>query len=117
MNEKGSAVVSAIAGITMATLLALSTLALGMSAMNTLIIRDAAIEAANRSALPDGKGQREYLVQLLDESLPTLASYEIEETISPEFSGYRVKAELPGLGLIPFSSSVVEVAAVREAFI
>ena len=101
----------------MATLIALSTLALGMSAMNTLIIRDAAIEAANRSAVAEGQGQREYLMQLLDESLPTMASYEIEETNSPEFSGYRVKAELPGFGLIPFSSSVVEVVAVREALL
>ena len=109
--------VSAIAGITMATLIALSTLALGMSAKNTLMIRDAAIEAANRSALAEGQGQREYLMQLLDESLPTLARFEIEETNSPEFSGYRVRADLPGSGFIPFSSSVVEVAAVREAFI
>ena len=117
MNEQGSAIVSAIAGIAMATLIALSTLTLGMSAVNTMIIRDAAIEAASRSALAEGQGQREYLMRLLDESLPTLASYQIEESITPQFIGYRVSAQLPGLGVIPFSMANVEVSATREAFI
>lgn len=117
MSEKGSAIISAIAGITMATLIALSTLTLGMSAINTMVIRDAAIEAAHRSALAEGQGQRDYLVRLLDESLPSLASYTIEETSMQGLYGFKVVAKLPGLGLVPFAKSEVDAVAVREAFL
>jgi hypothetical protein len=116
LNEKGSAIVSAIAGISMATLISLSTLALGFSAINTMVIRDAAIEAASRSALAEGQGQREYLVKLLDENLPSLASYEVSNLVTSQLTGYRVEASLPGLGVIPMVNSVVEVAVTREAF-
>lgn len=92
-------------------------MALGMSAVNTMIIRDAAIEAANRSALAGGQGQREYLMQLLDESLPTLASYQVEEAITPQFTGYRVSAQLPGLGVLPLAIATVEVKATREVLV
>lgn len=116
LNEKGSAIVSAIAGITMATLISLSTLALGFSAINTIVIRDAAIEAASKEALAEGQGQREYLVKLLDENLPSLASYEVTQRQTNQLAGYRVEASLPGLGVIPMAGSVVEVAVTRESF-
>ena len=51
MNERGSAVVSALAGITMLTLVTLTTFALGLSAVNVLVIRDAAIDASQQAAL------------------------------------------------------------------
>lgn len=100
----------------MATLISLSTLALGFSAINTLVIRDAAIEAASRSALAEGQGQREYLVKLLDENLPSLASYEVNEVQTNQLTGYRIEASLPGLGVIPMANSAVGVAVTREAF-
>jgi hypothetical protein len=100
----------------MATLISLSTLALGFSAINTLVIRDAAIEAASRSALAEGQGQRDYLVKLLDENLPSLASYQVNKLQTNQLTGYRIVASLPGLGVIPMASSVVEVAVTREAF-
>ena len=117
MNESGSAIVSAIAGITMATLIALSTLALGMSAMNTLIIRDAAIEAAQRSALAQGQPQKEYLLKLLTDRLPSLASFEVSEVISESSSSYQVNYSLPGLGAVGFLNSSVIAVAAREVIL
>ncbi|MEY3561174.1 MAG: hypothetical protein RL068_326 [Actinomycetota bacterium] len=100
----------------MSTLLALSTLALGFSAINTLIIRDAAIDAAQRSALAQSKPQREYLLRLLDQRLPALASYRVEGFGSTSISGYEVVAEIPGLGLVTdFTQIRVRASATNEA--
>jgi hypothetical protein len=99
----------------MATTITLSTLALGFSAINTLIIRDAAIDAAQRSALAEGHGQTEYLMQMLDERLPSLARYEIQDLSNSGYAGYSVTAQLPGLGLVPFAQSQVKVSVTREA--
>lgn len=101
----------------MATLVTLSTLALGLSAMNTLIIRDAAIEAANRAALAEGQGQKRYLMKLLDDRLPALASYEIQEQITDSLIGYDVVAQLPGAGVVPFTQAGVSVVVSREVFL
>jgi hypothetical protein len=100
----------------MATMLVLSTLTLGLSAMNTLIIRDAAIEAAQRAALAESPSQKEYLLRLLDERLPQLASYQVTEIGTSNTVGYQVQASLPGLGFLPSLGPIVTVAAARESF-
>jgi len=100
----------------MATMLVLSTLTLGLSAMNTLIIRDAAIEAAQRSALAESPSQKEYLLRLLDERLPQLANYKVTEIGTTNTVGFKVLASLPGMGFLPILEPVVIVAAARESF-
>jgi hypothetical protein len=101
-------VVSAVIGITMATFITLSSLSLGLSAINTLQIRDAAIQASQRSALAENNSQHRYLMELLEQRLPQLAEYRVEQLGE---SGFRVVTSLPGLGMLP-GFSQVEVVAV-----
>lgn len=113
-NSTGNAVVGALANITYSTLLTLSTLGLSMSAYNTLLIRDAAIEAAARAALPDAPSQQPYLRRLLDDRLPMLASYEITQIERSGFIGFRISSSQPALGLLQVAPSKSEVLVAKE---
>lgn len=111
---KGNSVVGAIANIAFATLITLSVLSLSLSAYNTLLIRDAAIEAAARAALPQAPSQQPYLKRLLDDRLPMLASFEIQQIEQAEVIGFRVISRQPALGLIQVSPTVTEVLVAKE---
>ncbi|MCF8528685.1 MAG: hypothetical protein K9G13_02100 [Aquiluna sp.] len=98
-----------------ATLITLSLLGLSFSAYHVLIIRDAAISAASKAALKDSPSQDRYLLKLLDDSLPELASYQVEGFGSERLVGVRIHGYIPGLGVLPsFGEFDVDVAATRE---
>lgn len=115
MREDGNAVLGSILSIFFATLITLSLLGLSFSAYHVLIIRDAAISAASKAALKNSPGQDRYLLELLDDSLPELASYQIEGFGSDKFVGVWVKGGIPGIGFLPgLAGFEVKVAATRE---
>ena len=106
---------ASIASIFLATLLTLTTLGLSFSAYQVLVIRDAAIAAASKSALAQSPGQDQYLMQLLEESLPALASFEISHFGDQKLVGLTVSAKLIGIGMLPaIGDYEVSVAATRE---
>lgn len=114
MKDAGNAVVSALLSITFSTLLTLSILSLGLSAMNTMLIRDAAITAASRQALSEARPQQEYLMRMLENNLPHLANFEVDEISREGLVGYSVAARLPGLGLWQPQWGRVSVFAAKE---
>ena len=114
MNDRGSAVVAAIANITLATLITLSVLALILSAHNTLLIRNAVVEAASKAVLSNAPSQQPYLLRLLETNLPHLASFEVEEESTAGLLSLRASAQLPGLGIFGATSPKVAVFGARE---
>jgi hypothetical protein len=106
--------VGAVINITLATLITLSVLALALSAYNTLLIRDAAVNAASRLALPESPSQQPYLQRLLDDSLPELAGMQITELESGNLVGYRIVSELPLFGFLNLLNSDAEVLVAKE---
>jgi hypothetical protein len=113
-DDSGNAVVGAIANIAYATLLTLSMLSLSLGAYNTLLIRDAAIEAAARAALPQAPDQLPYLRRLLDDRLPLLASFEIEQLRNTGLVGFRIVISNPVLGLLQSAPERTEVLVAKE---
>lgn len=113
-DDSGNAVVGAIANIGYATLLTLSMLSLSLGAYNTLLIRDAAIEAAARAALPQAPDQLPYLRRLLDDRLPLLASFEIEQLRNTGLVGFRIVISNPVLGLLQSAPERTEVLVAKE---
>ena len=96
-------------------MISLSVITLSFSAYHTLIIRDAAIRAASNSALAETPGQQKYLLKLLKQSLPMLANYDVRQLGDSRFIGYRIRAELPGLGYIGELFAIeVQAIAARE---
>ena len=87
---------------------------MSLSAYNTLLIRDAAIDAAARAALPQAPSQLPYLRRLLDDRLPMLAKFEIQPLEQSGLIGYRVSALNPVLGLIPTQAIQTEVLVAKE---
>lgn len=114
LSSRGNAVVGAVVNITLSTLLTLSVMGLILSAYNTLQIRDAAVEAAARLALPEAPSQQPFLRRLLDDRLPELARYEIRELSGESLVGYQIEASLPLLGFLDFLPSRTEVLVARE---
>jgi hypothetical protein len=110
----GNAVLGAIVNITYATLLTLSVLSLSFSAYNTLLIRDAAIEAAARAALPQSPPQLPFLRRLLNDRLPMLANFEIEQLQKSGFIGFRVITLNPVIGLVQAATTKTEVWVAKE---
>lgn len=113
-DDSGNAVVGAIANIAYATLLTLSMLSLSLGAYNTLLIRDAAIEAAARAALPQAPDQLPYLRRLLDDRLPLLAIFEIEQLRNTGLVGFRIVISNPVLGLLQSAPERTEVLVAKE---
>jgi hypothetical protein len=118
LNDRGSAVISALAGITLATTVTLTTLALGLSAINVLVIRDAAIDSAQQAALAKSSSQNEYLLRLIQKRVPSMVSVRVLEIADEAVTGYRVEGKLPGLGFLSGLANVsVEVSAAYEAIL
>ncbi len=113
-SSRGNAVLGAVINITFATLITLSILSLALSAYNTLLIRDAAVYAASRLALPESPSQQPYLRQLLDDSLPELAGVDISELETGNLVGYRIVSRLPLFGFLNFLDSEAEVLVAKE---
>lgn len=116
MNERGSAVISALAGITLMTLVTLSTFALGLTAVNVLVIRDAAIDAAQQAALAKSSSKNDYLLKLIKKRVPSMVSVQVSELAQGPTTAYLVEGELPGFGLLSdFTKVSVRVSATDEA--
>jgi hypothetical protein len=113
-SSSGNAVLGAVINITLATLITLSILSLALSAYNTLLIRDAAVNAASRLALSESPSQQPYLRQLLDDSLPELAGVDISELETGNLVGYRIVSRLPLFGFLNFLDSEAEVLVAKE---
>ncbi len=113
-SQGGNSVLGAIVSITLASYLTLSVLGLVMSAYNTLLIRDAAIEAAARLALPDSPSQQPYLQRLLDDRLPELADFEIRELELDGLVGYELVARAPLIGFLDIFRTEAEVLVAKE---
>lgn len=118
MNDRGSAVISALGGITLATTVTLTTLALGLSAINVLVIKDAAIDAAQQAALAKSSSKNDYLLRLIQKRVPSMVSVRVVELADKAATGYRVEGALPGLGFLSGLTNVsVEVSAANEAIL
>ena len=118
MNDRGSAVIAALAGITLATTVTLTTLALGLSAINVMIIRDAAIDASQQAALAKSSSKNDYLLRLIQKRVPSMVSLRVVEIYDETVTGYRVEGALPGLGFLSGLTNVsVEVSAANEAIL
>jgi hypothetical protein len=115
IQDRGNAVLASIASIFLTTLLTLTTMGLSLSAFQVLVIRDAAITAASKTALANSPNQERYLMKLLDDSLPSLASYEIKSFGNQNFVGLTINARVPGAGMLPGGERYeVSVAATKE---
>jgi hypothetical protein len=100
LKDEGNAILATVLNLALSTMISLSVITLSFSAYHTLIIRDAAVKAASSSALAETPGQQKYLLKLLKQSLPMLSNYEVQQFGDDRFLGYRVKAQVPGLGFI-----------------
>ena len=100
--------------IALATLITLSLVTVVFSAYHGLIIRDAVITAASRAAKAESVNQYPYLMRMLKNSLPSLASYEADISQEGEFLRVSVTAKLPGFGFIEPPSINYSALAARE---
>jgi len=115
LNDSGSAVVAGVMNIALATLLTLSVLALSMSGYYSLVMRDAAIDAASNSARFGSESQHDYLLKRLDISIPELASFKVSQGSDGQLSHVVVDYSLPGFGLMgEFNLGRLSVAAATE---
>ncbi len=115
MNDSGSAVVAGVMNIALATLLTLSVLALAMSGYYSLVMRDAAIDAASNSARFGSENQHDYLLKRIDMSIPELASVKVSQGSDGQLSHVVVNYSLPGFGLLgDFNLGRLSVAAATE---
>jgi hypothetical protein len=118
LNERGSAVISALVGITLLTTITLTALSLGVAAVNVLLIRDAAIDASQQVALAKSSSKSDYLLKLVRKRVPSMVSVQVTEVAGPRFTGYRVEGLVPGLGFLSELTRVeVQVFASNEAIV
>jgi hypothetical protein len=118
LSDRGSAVISALAGITLATTVTLTTFALGISGVNMLVIRDAAIDASQQAALAKSSSKNDYLLKLIRKRVPSMVSVQVVELADGQTTGYRVEGQLPGLGFLAGLTQVsIEVSAANEAIL
>ena len=116
MNERGSAVLSALAGITLLTTITLAALSLGMAAVNVMVVRDAAIDASQQAALAKSSSKSDYLLKLVRKRVPSMVSVQVIEVTGPGVTGYRVEGMVPGLGFLSELTKVeIQVSAANEA--
>lgn len=107
---------SALAGITMMTIVTLTTLVLGLSAMNVFVIRDAAIDAAQQVALAKSHSKNDYLLKLIQKRVPSMVSVQVTELSRGATAGYLVEGEMPGFGYLSNLTKVsIQVTATSEA--
>ena len=113
--DSGNVVLAALMNISLATLVCLSVISLVFSAYHGLVIRDAAASAASKSAKAEATEQQQYLLRLLDKSLPALASYQTEFSGNSRFVQVRVESVLPGFGLVQAPNLSYQGLAARES--
>lgn len=101
LNDRGSSVVAAVVATALSTGIALSVLALGLSAYNTFLLRDATIEAASRAARFGAPSQLPYLMRRIESELPMLSFVQVDETAADGSIGYQVSGTSLGLGFLP----------------
>ena len=114
LADRGNAVLSAVMNIALATLITLSLVTVVFSAYHGLIIRDAVITAASRAAKAESVNQYPYLMRMLKNSLPSLASYEADISQEGEFLRVSVTAKLPGFGFVEPPPIYYSALAARE---
>lgn len=112
--DLGSSVVGAVINTALATLITLSVMTLSFAAYHTLLIRDAAITAASKAGRFSAPEQNQYLLRLLDQNLPDLASYEVRPLGYPGFVGVQVESRLPGFGFIELPAVTIQAIAPKE---
>ena len=105
---------SAVIAIALATGVTLSVLALGMAGYNTLLLRDAVVEASNRASRAEAPKQLPYLLRRIETELPHLAGYEIDELARDGKVGFKVRASSPGLGFFGGGEVHAEALATSE---
>jgi hypothetical protein len=110
----GNSVVGAILNTALATLLTLSVMSLSFAAYHTLMIRDAAISAASKAGRFNAPEQNQYLLRLLDENLPDLASYQVSPLGLGNYVGVNITSRLPGFGFIEMPAISIQAIALRE---
>lgn len=105
-SDRGSAVVSAIVGISITTLVSFTVLGIILASWSAVVMRDAAISGARYGALADqtpSEGER-YALKLLRERVPLLASYETDSWVTDGMNGNQlnvaIQAQLPALGMV-----------------
>ncbi len=102
----------------MVTTVTLTSFAIGITALNVLVVRDAAIDASQQAALAKSSSKNDYLLKLIRKRVPSMVSVRVVELAQGSTTGYRVEGLLPGLGLLSGLSLVsVEVAATNEAIL
>ena len=112
--DAGNAVLGAVINTALATLVTLSVMSLSFAAYHTLMIRDAAITAASKAGRFSAPEQNQYLLRLLDENLPDLASYDIRPLGSGNFVGVQISSQLPGFGFIEPPQVTIQAIAPKE---
>ena len=89
-----------------------------MSAINVLVIRDAAIDASQQAALAKSSSKNDYLLRLIQKRVPSMVSVRVVEITQGETTGYRVQGQLPGLGFLSELTNVsIEVSSANEAIL
>ena len=116
MNDRGSAVISSLVGITLLTTITLTALSLGMAAVNVVVIRDAAIDASQQAALAKSSSKSDYLLKLVRKRVPSMVAVQVTEIAGSGLTGYRVEGMVPGLGFLSELTRVeIQVSAANEA--
>ena len=110
----GNSVIGAVINTALATLITLSVMSLSFAAYHTLMIRDAAIAAASKAGRVSAPEQNKYLLRLLDQNLPDLATYEVSPLGTGEFVGVRITSQLPGFGFIQPPAISIQAIAPKE---
>ncbi len=106
--------IGAVINTALATLITLSVMSLSFAAYHTLMIRDAAITAASKAGRVSAPEQNKYLLRLLNQNLPDLATYEVSPLGAGEFVGVRITSQLPGFGFIQPPAISIQAIAPKE---
>lgn len=112
LADSGNAVLAAVTNIALATLTTLSVLTLVFTAYHGLVIQDAAITAASKAARAKSTDQQPYLMKMLRNSLPSLASVDGSISQSGRFVAVTVQAGVPGFGFL--KPPVIEFSALAS---
>ena len=114
LGDAGNAVLSAVMNIALATLTTLSVLTLVFTAYHGLAIQDAAIATASKAARAESTDQQPYLLKMLRNSLPSLASFDGNISKSDKYVAVSVQAGLPSFGFLKPPTLEYSALASRE---
>jgi hypothetical protein len=113
-DDAGNSVVGALINTALATIITLVVIGLTITAYHTLVVRDAAISAASNAGIFNAPEKNRYLLRLLNENLPDLASYDIRSLDEGSFVGVEVVSQLPGFAFLAPPSVTIRAIAPRE---